>query len=410
MHTRALTLIAASVVTIVFVGIGYLHPFAAGAGQPREPAASGYQLAAVDFVTPSTGWVAATLGSGTFALLRTNDAGSTWTRQLTGAIDQRNVYLRFFDSRRGVLGLIGPRPAVFRTADGGRTWSPRPMSSSAYLLSISFVDPDDGWLLLDTGELLRTADGGASWSNLGVPLAAGDQAYRVQFTDRQVGWLDSVSANPVAFKSIDGGVTWRPVPLPAPSGGWPTRREFFVAAQPTRGAGVVATVVNFATYTGRLRRGEQVVAYPPLTVRSFDGGLPVRYSYSIFADAMPGADLRVRSTQVQASHEVQLGSLDGGATWKVVSPPNGAGAVGYSDALTWWWIGSGAWSTSSDGGSTWTAIRNIGVIEPLPGSLQVLDSRTAWYGAMAGGTRAMLERTADAGLHWEMVGLPAENP
>jgi hypothetical protein len=46
------------------------------------------------------------------------------------------------------------------------------------------------------------------------------------------------------------------------------------------------------------------------------------------------------------------------------------------------------------------------VIEPLPGSLQVLDAKTAWYGAMAGGTRAMLERTADAGLHWEMIGLP----
>jgi len=142
MHTRALTLITASVLTIVFVGIGYLHPFAAGAGQPRGSAASGYQLAAVDFVTPTTGWVAATLGSGTFAVLRTNDAGSTWSRQLTEALDQRTVYLRFFDSRHGVLGLIGPRPAVFRTADGGRTWSSRALSQTAYLLSISFVDAD----------------------------------------------------------------------------------------------------------------------------------------------------------------------------------------------------------------------------------------------------------------------------
>ena len=244
----------------------------------------------------------------------------------------------------------------------------------------------------------RTHDGGVTWANLGVPVAVGNQPYRVHFVDREVGWLDSASVMPVAYKSVDGGVTWRAVSLPAPSGGWPARGEFFVAAQPTRGVGVVATVVSLAPYASRSRAGEQVVSYPPLTIRSFDGGVPVWYSYSIFANATPGGDLRLLATQ--APHQVQLGSLDSGATWSVISPPNGSGAVGYSDAQTWWWIGSGAWSTSSDGGSTWTPTRHLGVIEPLPGSLQVLDSQTAWFGVMAGGTRALLERTADAGLHW----------
>ena len=309
---------------------------------------------------------------------------------------------------------MGPRPAMYRTADGGHSWTMHPMSTAAYLLSMSFVDLDHGWLLLHTGELFRTTDGGATWTGLGVPVAADDEPYRVQFTDREVGWLDSASVKPVAYKSVDGGVSWRQVPLPAPAAGWPTRSEFFVAAQPTHGSGVVATVVNFAPYAGRSGVGERVVAYPPLTIRSFDGGLPVWYSYAIFTDAIPGGDLRRNhtdhinrwSTQIQAPHQVQLGSLDGGATWSAVSPPNATGAVGFSDAQTWWWIGSGAWSTSSDGGVTWSATRNIGVIQPLAGSLQVLDSSHAWYGAMAGGTRALLERTADAGLHWEMVDLP----
>jgi photosystem II stability/assembly factor-like uncharacterized protein len=415
MHTRALTLMTASVLTIAFAGIAYLHPLAGGAIQPRVSAVSdSYHLAALDFVNPTTGWVAATLDSGRFAVLRTSDAGESWTSQLTGATDQRTVYLRFFDSRHGVLGLMGPRPALFRTADGGQTWLLRPMSPATYLLSMSFVDPDHGWLLFHTGELTGTVDGGASWADLGVPVAADDQAFRVQFIDREVGWLDSGSARPVAYKSVDGGVSWRTVPLPAPGGGWPVTGEFFVAAQPTQGAGVVATVVHFAPYKGRSGVGERVVAYPPLTVRAFDGGRPVWYSYSVFADAIPGGDLRGHkndqvtrwSTQIQAPDQVQMGSLDAGASWSIVSPPNGSGAVGYSNAQTWWWIGSGAWSTSSDGGSTWTRSRNIGVIEPLPGSLQVLDSSHAWYGAMAGGTRAMLERTADAGLHWEMIGLP----
>jgi len=398
---------------MVLVGVAYLQPSQSGAIQAR--ATSGYQLAAVDFVSPTTGWVAATLESGTFAVLRTTDSGDRWTRQLSGTIGQHTVYLHFFDSRLGVLGLIGPRPAVYRTADGGRTWALRQLSSGAYVLSMSFVDVDRGWLLLYTGELYGTVDGGVTWINLGVPVAAGDEPFRVQFTDRQVGWLDSGSTKAVAYKSIDGGVTWRQVPLPAPADGWPTRGEFFVAAQPTQGAGVVATVVNVAPYDGRKRFGERVVAYPPLTIRGYDGGAPVWYTYSIFADAIPGGDLRPHKTDqagrwsidTQAPHQVQLGSLDGGATWIPFSPPSGEGAVGYSDARTWWWIGSGAWSTSADGGATWSATRNIGVIRPLAGSLQVLDSQHAWYGAMAGGTRALLQRTVDAGLHWEMVGLPA---
>jgi photosystem II stability/assembly factor-like uncharacterized protein len=115
------------------------------------------------------------------------------------------------------------------------------------------------------------------------------------------------------------------------------------------------------------------------------------------------------SSQIQAPNQVQLGSLDGGSTWSVIAPPNAPGAIGYSDAQNWWWIGSGAWSTSSDGGTTWMPYRNVGVLQPLPGSLQVLDSQHAWFGAMAG-TKAVLETTADGGIRWEMIVLPPINP
>jgi len=423
---RALTVMFVSVAAIAAIGVAYVRPPLGTQGGPVTPALPAtYQLAGVDFVDANTGWVVATFDSGRYALLHTSDAGRTWSLQLTGPTDQRGVYMRFFDPGHGVLALVGNKPLTFQTADGGRTWSPRPTinNSSAYVQSVSFIDPQRGWLLArstaNPGDvaLLQTGDGGATWTNLGSPVAGGDEPYRVQFADGAVGWLDSVSVKPHAYRSTDGGVSWTQVSLPAPTGGWPATGQFFVAAQPTHGAGVVATVVNFVPYVGRSGIGEQVIAFPPLTVRAFDGGLPVVYRYATFVDAIPGSDLRKVGTenkggayaQGQAPNQVQLGSLDGGLTWKVIAPPTAPGAIGYSDAETWWWIGSGAWSTSSDGGTTWTDTRNIGVILPLPGSLTVLDSKHAWYGAMAG-THALLERTVDGGITWEMIGLPAVTP
>jgi photosystem II stability/assembly factor-like uncharacterized protein len=421
---RGLSLIAISLLVLGLTGLAYLHPSMGVPASPVAPALPAtYQLAAVDFVSPTTGWFAATTNLGRFALMHTTDAGNHWARQLSGEVGSAGVYVNFFDSNQGVVAVLGPQSVIYRTGDAGRRWSGQPILSGVPYLgsvsSVSFADAMHGWLLLSTpavasgAELLRTSDGGARWTNLGSPALGRDQVYGVHFTNPQVGWLESLSAQPHAYKTVDGGATWRQLPLPAPAGGWPATGQFFVAAHATQGAGVIATVASFAPPHGRSGIGGNVVAYPPLTVRTFDGGVPVSYMYVTFIDATSNSawsavDTKNRDgslTQVQAPNQVQLGSLDGGSSWSVIAPPKAPGAIGYSDAHDWWWIGSGVWSTSSDGGATWTPYRNLGVPQPLPGSLQVLDPMNAWFGAMAG-TRAILENTSDGGTHWQMTILP----
>lgn len=432
---RALTLIVVSIVTITIAGIAYLHPAlnsgsaSSTASAPADNLPTSYDLAALDFVTPTTGWVVARLRSGDFAVLHTADAGETWKRQLVGSAGLIGEYMRFFDSVHGILVSLGPQSVMYQTSDGGSTWNRKTLTQGGgYIWSVDFIDASHGWLVTQASQvgptptqmLLRTADGGHTWESLGSPVRSGDWAYRVVFADQKAGWLYSKSAGPYAYRSEDAGTTWRRVTLPAPPGGWPAppapsvlTETFFVAAHPTEGAGVMTTVIGVAPpHGGRSSGGGVLVDYPPLKVSTFDGGQSVTY---IYADVSPYRYASIEYVNpgpfvtAEPEDQYQLSSVDGGHSWSSIQVPSTYGAVGYVDALNWWWIGSGARSTSSDAGTTWGQVQAAGVTEPLPGSLQFIDASHAWFGAMAG-TRPLLEATDDGGIHWRMMMLPAITP
>ena len=262
--------------------------------------------------------------------------------------------------------------------------------------------------------LLRTTDGGATWKDLGPAAVPSVQAFAVSFTDQRNGWLDAVAPGPYVYATVDAGTTWRRLTLPTPAMGWPVPRgSFFVAARPTLGNGVIATVVNSPNINGRAGAGSTVVTYPPLTVRTYDGGSPVTFVFSTFVDAASDAILHIGdalhkpgpATQVQSASQIGMRSDDGGATWTPFVPPPPGGTIGYADAMTWWWIGPGVRSKTSDGGLTWSPSQADAVADPLPGSLVVLDAKHAWISGVSE-SGPMLFTTSDGGAHWTPVRLP----
>ncbi len=433
---RALALMAASLLAIGIATFAYAHPeLSLGAGNQSAGTVAGgevssYRLAAVDFVDPSTGWVVAELPSSVFAVLHTTDAGRTWTRQLSGAPGDDGEYAKFFDQQHGVIVLLGAHSVLFQTRDGGKTWSRDTVEQGGgYVISAAFVDAFDGWLLVEesnspdaiTETLFRTSDGAKTWVDQGDPIPAEDWAFRVVFGDPVHGWLYTLSSGAYAYSTADGGRIWGRAPLTAPAGGWPVATAgsakpemFFVAAHATIGPGVVATVVPIAPPRGRSVDGGIVLGYPPLRIRGFDGGILVTNVYTTFGDMSlyrysatmwEGGDALIPP----APGEVELSSLDGGSSWRVVAVPQGFGTIGYSDPIDWWWIGAGEWSTSPDAGATWNAQPPAAVLAPLPGSLQVIDAKHAWFAGMKGNT-PYLEATVNAGLQWRVVPLPAVTP
>ena len=412
---RGVAVISASLLAITVAGVGFLHPtlpsigLSAWGGGPATHAT--YRVVAAEFVDRHTGWVVARFPSGDYAILHTTDGARSWTRQLSVAGDTHPVFMKFFNRATGVFALVGTSPLLRRTSDGGRTWSSLPgLGSTTVVASWSFADVNHGWMLAyDAGsaqspaaKLYRTDDGGRRWAALGPPVAAPDRAYQVHFSSFTTGWLTTAGAGAYAYRTSDLGATWSRVPLPPLVGGWPHAGEFLVALQPTAGGGAVASVVYFPAIKGRSGIGGSIRAFPPLTVRGFDGGRPHTYLYGTLIDQLVGSPW----TQEPAPNQVKLSTSDDGAAWKVIAPPSTAGTIGFVDASNWWWVSAGLWSKSQDGGATWSDPRGAGVVEPQPGTLRVLDRDHAWV-AGAGGWRPVIQGTDDGGASWRLLPLPA---
>ena len=424
---RAQAVGAVSLLVIAAACIAYLRPSV----NPPPPVvqtapnqATGYQLDAVDFVDPSTGWVLAHLDNSTFTVMGTTNAGRTWSSRLTEPSSRPAEYMRFFDRRSGVVVALGPSAELYLTGDGGARWTPKSLAGMGYLIAASFVDLNHGWVMrygpdgVDAGatELLVTSDGGDSWLSLGSPVGPDAQAFAVAFSDRSHGWLDTVASGPYAYLTSDGGRTWNRVGLPAPPSGWPNPRgSYFVAARPTPG-GVVVTVVNSQHINGRNAASTTVLSYPPLTVRTFDGGSPVEYVYTTLVDsAIDGVILASNrpgpaTFQAQPANQIGFRSIDGGATWSNFAPPGPGGTIGYADAKRWWWVGSGVSARTADGGRTWSPTRPDPVDNPVPGSLIVLDANHAWLTAVDDHGGLVLFTTSDGGDFWDAVRLPVFAP
>jgi photosystem II stability/assembly factor-like uncharacterized protein len=401
---RAVALMAASLVAIAVGGVAYLHP-SLPVFTARPALHAPYRIGAVDFVTPETGWVVADSSTGNYALLNTTDGGLTWTAQLSAPAGGNQEYLKFFDEMNGVFALVGTRPILERTSDGGRTWTSIPaLGKHSTVLSWSFVDSDYGWMLADAGnggspELYGTIDRGWTWRDLGSPVTGGDEAFGARFSFLTTGWLASAGAGPYAYKSIDFGASWSRIELPLPEGATIGEGRFFVDAQQTSGGGVIASVVYFPYYLGRGGASGRIRQFPPLPVPFYDGSRPNNYVYSTMIDQVIGAP----NSAVQAPVAELLRSLDGGATWVTIQPPALSGTLGYASKSTWWWVDRGHWSSTADGGLTWARETGTGLLSPLPGSLQMLDGEHAWFAAAGA---PALQSTSDAGRHWRLVVLP----
>ncbi|MCB0039503.1 MAG: hypothetical protein KDE23_07470 [Caldilinea sp.] len=155
-------------------------------------------------------------------LQRSVDGGITWASiNLVGVREARDLV--FVDATRGwmvaqsnqiVAGCPDYDEQIYRTTDGGQTWTPLltetvPWRCESHLSQVVFVDANHGWVV-GRGLLLRTSDGGLSWT--AVDTTASLYSF-VDFIDAQRGWrvLRDMMDYDSLQRTSDGGATWQKV-------------------------------------------------------------------------------------------------------------------------------------------------------------------------------------------------------
>lgn len=166
-------------------------------------------------------------------IIRTTDGGVTWSNQDPGGTDVLNNVF-FLNANLG--WVVGDNGTILRTTDGGAHWTRSPVSTGADFQGIAFIDASNGWATGDTpiqyagadvgfsdfqASIWHTTDGGQTWSPQSVPSSAA-LLKRVTFVNANTGFAAGLKVSGydsyggpqflgAIYGTTDGGHTWNEV-------------------------------------------------------------------------------------------------------------------------------------------------------------------------------------------------------
>ncbi|HSQ79212.1 MAG TPA: YCF48-related protein [Candidatus Bathyarchaeia archaeon] len=181
-------------------------------------------LRGVSAVDDRTAWASGSNGT----VLRTLDGGATWSViPVPGAETTDFRDIEAFGANEAVVMGIARPARIFRTTDGGRTWTKtyEDDSPGIFLDGLVFFDRKKGLAFGDPMQgrffFIVTSDGGASWKPLPVgsrPVAGeGEAAFAGSGTSASVFgkdrvWLTTGGSVSRVWRSEDRGLHWQAVP------------------------------------------------------------------------------------------------------------------------------------------------------------------------------------------------------
>lgn len=350
-------------------------------------------LDAVAFPDSSNGWVAGSHGQ----IYRTLDGGKTWTWQNSGTIRTISS-LCFINADEGwATGGWGDgyQYLVLKTVDGGASWQHLSFGNTAFSCAdIFFTDSNNGWLCGQDNQILpqihHTSDGGATWTRQDLPFnGENGEVTRVRFADALEGWASVSSlyitpAGPV-LHTTDGGNTWEVQ--------FSTALHYnHLDVQDQNRIAVAAVQILYPS-------AEKVFV-------SLDGGESWSSSTPPVRNYTEGIDYAGDSVWIASTGSGILLSPDNGESWQWQNRSPYLYSMCWSDDSTGWAVAGTSVHTdnfcykSTDGGDTW--LEDPGA--PGGAVVKFIDSQHGWM--LREGNYTSIFRTSDGGQNWDQHNIP----
>jgi photosystem II stability/assembly factor-like uncharacterized protein len=356
-------------------------------------------LTAVDFVDPMHGWVSGfpTLstedGGATFA---TSDGGVTWRREELGTSSFRPIWdIRFIDTDRGyAVGadyVAAWGPPVYRTTDGGNTWTLIRMDlhNNDGLFGVGMAG-DHVVALGDHDYVVRSGHPwGACETSDCVSLFS--QRYLnthylfhdVDFVDANRGWavgsktVDVEAWAQTIFQTVDGGAHWtEQFQHRRPDTDWSYHRLDGIAMVDAQAGWAVGTTVTWREGNNYVKQGG--------VWHTTDGG-----AHWVEQGQTLKNDWDIELSAVSA--------LSGSEAWALEENGDIEGHVRLAHTTDagehWQWVDTGISGNVA-----------VGYGEPQ-GALKFTDAQHGWVGTFDGALR-----TSDGGAHWATMALSCGYP
>ncbi|MEX2527120.1 MAG: hypothetical protein WEA09_05730 [Gemmatimonadota bacterium] len=296
------------------------------------PGVTDFLLQAVSPVSSEVVWVSG--HGGTWA--RTLDGGETWTAGVVPGQDSlqfRDLKATHTDTAVLLAAGTGERSALFRTTDGGATWT----------------------------EVFRNRNPQAFFScfDLWEPAATGGSRRGLAFSDQVEGRF------PVMV-TTDGGVTWAPLPeegIPPAhdgEGGFASSGTCLVTVGARHGWMGTGAADSARVLRTNDAGGTWHTATSPIAGGDFAGITSLAFRDTLTGWAFGGdlSDLASRVPNVAATG-------DGGASWTLLTPSHmpgpiyGSAVVPGTDPTVLVTVGPGGADLSLDGGHSWAALDSV---------------------------------------------------
>lgn len=190
-------------------------------------APSSYSWSCLTAVDDNTAWAMffKNTAQATGGVYKTTDGGATWSQQGAGTIFHTTGVsfpdvIYFWDANTGVAvgDPVNNEFEIYTTSDGGTTWTgadaasiPDPISGEYGYTRVFSVSGDIFWFGTNKGRIYKTTDHGATWS--AVQVTGFTDITEIAFKDENLGWARYLDASSVQtlMRTTDGGATWSQV-------------------------------------------------------------------------------------------------------------------------------------------------------------------------------------------------------